>query len=140
MSGKAETRVTQLLRAIGAGDPAAQDKLLPVVYEELRSLARGRMAAEAPKDASRAFLPTLRLSMQGLRTTDPVAVFGLKLRQENFAEEDLALDPLNRPDPYSGYNSSATVELPIYAPEGLFGHAASRLASPLLAMRADGPM
>ncbi len=48
VSGKAETRVTQLLRAIGAGDPAAQHELLPVVYVELRSLARGRMAAEAP--------------------------------------------------------------------------------------------
>ncbi len=48
MSGKAETRVTQLLGAIGAGDPAAQDELLPMIYEELRSLARGRMAAESP--------------------------------------------------------------------------------------------
>jgi RNA polymerase sigma factor (TIGR02999 family) len=48
VSGKAETRVTQLLGAIGAGDPAARDELLPVVYEELRSLARGRMGAEAP--------------------------------------------------------------------------------------------
>ncbi|MHC4218722.1 MAG: sigma-70 family RNA polymerase sigma factor [Planctomycetota bacterium] len=48
MSGEAETRVTQLLGAIRAGDPAARDELLPVVYEELRSLARGRMAAEAP--------------------------------------------------------------------------------------------
>ena len=48
VSGNAETRVTQLLGAIGAGDPAARDELLPVVYEELRSLARGRMAAESP--------------------------------------------------------------------------------------------
>jgi RNA polymerase sigma factor (TIGR02999 family) len=48
VSGEAETRVTQLLGAIRAGDPAARDELLPVVYEELRSLARGRMAAEAP--------------------------------------------------------------------------------------------
>jgi outer membrane protein TolC len=91
--------------------------------------AEARMAAQGPKAASRAFLPTLKLGMQGLRTTDPVAVFGLKLRQENFAMEDLALDPLNRPDPYTGYNSSVTVEMPIFAPEGLFGHTAARRAA-----------
>jgi outer membrane protein len=91
--------------------------------------AEARMAAQAPLSASRAFLPTLRLGMQTLRTTDPVAVFGLKLRQENFAMADLALDALNRPSAYTGYNSSATVELPIFAPEGLFGHAAARHAA-----------
>ncbi|MHC4992523.1 MAG: sigma-70 family RNA polymerase sigma factor [Planctomycetota bacterium] len=48
MSEKLETRVTQLLGAIGAGDRAARDELLPVVYEELRTLARSRMAEEAP--------------------------------------------------------------------------------------------
>ena len=91
--------------------------------------AEARIAAQAPLDASRAFLPTLRLGMQSVRTTDPVAVFGLKLRQENFAMEDLALDALNRPGSYTGYNSTATVELPILAPEGLFGHAAARRAA-----------
>jgi len=91
--------------------------------------AEARKAAQGPLDASRAFLPTLRLGMQNVRTTDPVAVFGLKLRQETFAMEDLALDALNRPDPYTGFNSSATVELPIFAPEGLFGHAAARRAA-----------
>ncbi len=83
-------------------------------------------AAQAPLAASRAFLPTVALGVQAIRTTDPVAVFGLKLRQENFAAEDLGLDPLNRPTPYSGYNSSVTVELPVFAPEGLFGYSAAK--------------
>lgn len=91
--------------------------------------AEARMAAQDPLEATRAFLPTLEFGLQGIRTTDPVAVFGLKLRQENFAAEDLALDPLNRPDPYSGYNTSATVQLPIFAPEGLFGYSAARRAA-----------
>jgi outer membrane protein TolC len=99
--------------------------------------AEARMAAEAPKEASRAFLPTLQLGVQGLRTTDPVAVFGLRLRQENFRMEDLGLDPLNRPAPYSGFNSSATVQLPIFAPEGLFGHAAARRAAEARAAAAE---
>ena len=39
--------VTQLLDA-AAGDPAAAADLLPLVYEELRSLAAARLAAEKP--------------------------------------------------------------------------------------------
>jgi RNA polymerase sigma factor (TIGR02999 family) len=38
--------VTQLLGAIGAGDPKAADQLLPLVYQELRKLAVVRMANE----------------------------------------------------------------------------------------------
>ena len=91
--------------------------------------AEARMAAQGPLEATQAFLPTLEFGLQGLRTTDPVAVFGLKLRQENFASEDLALDPLNRPDPYTGYNTTAMVQLPIFAPEGLFGYSAARRAA-----------
>src|ERR1044072_5112497 len=40
--------VTQILQHIEAGDPKAAADLLPLVYEELRNLARGRMAKEAP--------------------------------------------------------------------------------------------
>jgi multidrug efflux system outer membrane protein len=71
----------------------------------------------------------LTLGLQGIRTTDPVAVFGLKLRQEQFAMEDLALDALNRPDAYAGYNASATIQMPLLAPEGLFGFQAARKAA-----------
>jgi len=40
------TQVTLLLKAASAGDPQAGEALLPVVYEELRQLARRRMANE----------------------------------------------------------------------------------------------
>ena len=40
--------VTQILNAIEHGDPSASDKLLPLVYEELRVLARQRLANEKP--------------------------------------------------------------------------------------------
>jgi len=97
------------------------------------TLRAERASAEAAHgrvlEGTRAFLPTLRFDVQGVRSTDPVAVFGLKLRQENFEEDDLSLDALNRPEPYAGYASSATVELPIFAPEGLYGYAAAKGAS-----------
>lgn len=40
--------VTQILLQIEAGDPAASDKLLPLVYDQLRKLAASRMAQEKP--------------------------------------------------------------------------------------------
>ncbi len=40
------SQVTQILVDLGGGDPHAAAKLLPLVYEELRTLAHGRMAHE----------------------------------------------------------------------------------------------
>ena len=40
--------VTLILSAIERGDPVAADKLLPLVYEELRKLAAHRLAQEKP--------------------------------------------------------------------------------------------
>lgn len=42
----AMSEVTQLLNAIAQGDDQATDRLLPLVYQELRRLARGRMSQE----------------------------------------------------------------------------------------------
>ncbi len=40
--------VTQLLKAMHAGDPAAADRLLPLVYSELHRLAQAYMRRERP--------------------------------------------------------------------------------------------
>jgi RNA polymerase sigma factor (TIGR02999 family) len=40
--------VTRILDAIGRGDPAAAEQLLPLVYEELRHLAAQKLAQEKP--------------------------------------------------------------------------------------------
>jgi RNA polymerase sigma factor (TIGR02999 family) len=42
------TGVTDILRAIDAGDPRAGERLLPLVYDELRRLAAGKLAHEPP--------------------------------------------------------------------------------------------
>jgi RNA polymerase sigma factor (TIGR02999 family) len=42
------SEVTRILSAIEQGDPHASEKLLPLVYEELRKLAAHKMAQEAP--------------------------------------------------------------------------------------------
>lgn len=40
--------VTQILAQIESGDPSAADKLLPLVYDELRKLAAAKLAHERP--------------------------------------------------------------------------------------------
>ncbi len=42
------TDVTQILRQIEAGDPLPAERLLPLIYEELRKLASARMVQESP--------------------------------------------------------------------------------------------
>jgi RNA polymerase sigma factor (TIGR02999 family) len=42
------SEVTRILNAIDSGDPFAADQLLPLVYDELRRLARQRLAQERP--------------------------------------------------------------------------------------------
>ena len=42
------TEVTQILGAIETGEPQAADRLLPLVYDELRKLAAARLAHEKP--------------------------------------------------------------------------------------------
>jgi len=56
--------VTRILTAIEQGDPQAADKLLPLVYEELRKLAASRMANEA---AAQTLQPTALVHEAWLR-------------------------------------------------------------------------
>jgi len=42
------TEVTRILSAIDQGDPHAAEKLLPLVYDELRKLAAQKLASEKP--------------------------------------------------------------------------------------------
>jgi RNA polymerase sigma factor (TIGR02999 family) len=48
MQESAPKRITEILQAIERGDSQSADALLPVVYDELRRLARSRMARERP--------------------------------------------------------------------------------------------
>jgi RNA polymerase sigma factor (TIGR02999 family) len=42
------SHVTRILSQIESGDPSAAEKLLPLVYDELRKLAAGKLAQEKP--------------------------------------------------------------------------------------------
>jgi RNA polymerase sigma factor (TIGR02999 family) len=46
--GEAAEQVTEILSAMGAGDEQAAEKLLPLVYDQLRHLAAAKMAQQPP--------------------------------------------------------------------------------------------
>jgi RNA polymerase sigma factor (TIGR02999 family) len=48
MADQAQHDVTRLLRLAGDGDSRATDELLPLLYEELRRMARAQLAGELP--------------------------------------------------------------------------------------------
>jgi len=140
--------IVQIALAVGLATLPQQDTLRLSLEDAVRRArdenpallaqrATARAQAQAPLEASRAFLPNVQLGVSGMRTTDPVAAFGLKLRQENFAAQDLALDALNRPSAYSGFAVTGTVEVPLLVPEGLFGYRAARKGAEAAALAAD---
>jgi hypothetical protein len=45
--------VTQILSALEQGDPRAAERLLPLVYDELRRLAAAKLARESPDHSPR---------------------------------------------------------------------------------------
>jgi hypothetical protein len=67
--------VTQILSQIEAGDANAADKLLPLVYEELRKLAAARLEDEKPGQTRMA----LPLTTKGLTSFASTAVVETKI-------------------------------------------------------------
>ncbi|KPK04319.1 MAG: hypothetical protein AMS20_08695 [Gemmatimonas sp. SG8_28] len=108
---------------------AAIDRALEANPTLMAQRAQADAVGALPAKASPAFLPSIELQLQGMRTDDPVAVFGLKLRQGNFTAPDFDIDALNNPDPYGGWNAVATAQMPLLAPEGIYGYAAARKAA-----------
>ena len=74
--------VTQLLRAAGAGDCGASAKLLPLVYEQLRKLAKSQMRQER---AGQTLQATALVHEAYLRLVDQTAVQDWDGRRHFFA-------------------------------------------------------
>jgi len=97
----------------------------------------GVLAARAEREArdadalagSAAFLPTVSAELGGIRTDDPVAAFGMKLRQRRFGAADFALDALNTPAPITDVSTVLSAQQPLFQPEALFGRRAARASA-----------
>lgn len=78
-----------------------------------QALVEGRRAeAEASRDLR---LPTLSLSAQGYRTTEPMMAFGTKLNQARITAADFDPARLNHPEPIGAYGGSVVLRQPLYA-------------------------
>lgn len=63
--------VTQLINLASGGDSRAAEELLPLVYQELRRLARARMAAESGAGAGHTLQPTALVHEAYMRLLGP---------------------------------------------------------------------
>lgn len=130
-----------ILAAPGSAQEATATASVPAVREvtlteavatalehnaRLRISGQATARARAREDAARApLLPQLDVEAGWNRTVDPVGVFGTKLRQGRFEQEDLALDALNDPAPISDWTGRATLRWELAAPRRWAARAAA---------------
>jgi outer membrane protein len=69
------------------------------------ALADTKAASAGVQEARSYLLPHATFSEQATRGDDPVYVFGSKLRQRRFAEQDFTLNRLNTPLPYGNFTT-----------------------------------
>lgn len=143
-----------LLPAVLAGQAEAQggsDEATPelraIGLEEALSAARdhnagllvaGQATAGArarARSATSPLYPRVEVEAGWTRTADPVGVFGTKLRQGVFGQEDFAVGPLNDPKPIEDWTGRATVRWEIGSPRRWAGRAAASGAARATAWR-----
>lgn len=77
--------------------------------------AAARAAEETVRESEAARWPTVEVTTDATRTTNPVAVFGQLLTQEEFGQENFAVDSLNDPDPLNNVRGVLSVSQPLWA-------------------------
>jgi outer membrane protein len=84
-----------------------------------------RNAVEASKAdigiARSSLLPSLLIEEKYLRTTNPTYAFMAKLNQERFAASDFAISSLNDPDAINDFQTSFTIEQPLFVKPAWIG-------------------
>ena len=71
------------------------------------------MAKADLMQANAAFLPSINISETYINTTDPLNVFGFKLKQEIVSESDFMPSLLNNPDDFENFATRVSVEQPL---------------------------
>jgi outer membrane protein len=98
---------------------------------EARERSSGRF------EALQGVLPTVRLESGYMRTTDPVAAFGLNLRQRTITQADFDPALLNYPPTGADWTGSMVVELPLLNADAWLGLTAADRAADAAATAAD---
>lgn len=122
--GRAENGAVRPLSLREALDLADANSYQILISENQRNEIAGR-----DQEAWRAYLPQLTVSERGIRTIDPVAVFGIKLRQGIFTMSDFNLQQLNDPERIDNYSTAIEVRQPLLNPDAMFGKSAAGAAA-----------
>lgn len=95
-------------------------------YANRIAAGEARQRSAGPLRALQGILPTLRFESGLMRTTDPVAAFGIKLRQRTITQADF--DPARLTDPAVAENwtGGVVLEVPLLNPDAWLGMAAAR--------------
>jgi outer membrane protein len=88
-------------------------------------------------EALQGILPTVRLESGFMRTTDPVAAFGLELRQRSITQADFDPARLNRPPVGENWSGAVVLEVPLLNPDAWLGLGAASRASDAARAAAD---
>lgn len=92
--------------------------------------AEGRVAARSAEAwlATSGLLPALRTEVAAVRTTDPLAAFGARLRQRAVTPAAFDPDRLNDPDAIGNVGAAVIAEVPLLVPSAWQDRRAARAA------------
>lgn len=94
---------------------------------EIKSLQSATSAQAMDVGIARSYLlPRISIEERYLRTTHPGYAFMSKLNQERITMEDFDADRLNHPDAVNDYQSSLTIEQPLFVKQAFVGLDMSR--------------
>lgn len=129
-----------LVSTIGAMQAVAQSEVVHLSLDEALDLAQRQnhqiliaqqeviQAKGAHKEAWSGFLPQISVSETYLKSTDPVAAFGTKLRQGVFTMQDFDIDALNHPDEIDDFASLVSIQQPLFNLDAIYGKRAANMA------------
>jgi outer membrane protein TolC len=101
-------------------DIAAQNS-----YQILLAQSRLREAQGRKLESWSGFLPHISISENYYESNDPVAVFGIKLRQGIFTQQDFSLPALNDPAEIKNYTTVFQFRQPLVNLDAIFGKSAA---------------
>lgn len=116
------TRVLALLIVAGAGlsaqDPLTVSGAIRRAWTDQAGLRAGQAMVESRQAEADGYrdlrLPTVTLNAQGVRTSEPMMAFGIKLNQARIGAPDFNPATLNHPDAIGAYGGSALIQQPLY--------------------------
>jgi outer membrane protein TolC len=94
-------------------------------------IARGQLEQAKGRNLEswRAFLPDVTLSENFMRSTDPVAVFSMKLKQGVFTEADFDINTLNNPEAFENFTAAIQIKQPLINIDAFYGKSAASLGA-----------